>query len=79
LPRSVGTTKGSLRRAGHPRASGWSWRVADWRKRLPRCRERAIAQGLNGRPLADYLRLAKDGRNNFRAMLSAVEAGDMLG
>ena len=39
----------------------------------------AEAEGLNGRPLADYLRLAKDTGNNLRAMLQRVEAGAMLG
>jgi DNA polymerase III gamma/tau subunit len=43
-------------------------------------RARAVAQahGLDGRPIGDYLRLAKDCRNNLRAMLSQIEAGAML-
>lgn len=43
-----------------------------------RVQEIATKEGLNGRPIADYIRLAKDCRNNMRAMLQAVEAGKML-
>lgn len=44
-------------------------------------RVQAIAQAeqLDGRPLADYLALAKRCRNNMRAMLCAVESGAMIG
>ena len=38
----------------------------------------AEAEGLNGRPLADYVRLAKRCRNNMRSMIQTVEAGGML-
>ena len=43
-----------------------------------RAREIAQAEGLNGRPLADYQKLAQRCRNNFRAMLQEIEAGAML-
>jgi len=44
-----------------------------------RCKEIAIAEGLDGRPIADYIRLAKELRNNLRRMLEHVESGAMLG
>lgn len=37
----------------------------------------AQAEGLDGRPIAEYVRLARDCRNNCRAMLQAVQSGRM--
>ena len=43
-----------------------------------RAQEIARENGLDGKPIARYVKLVQEKRNNFRAVLSAIEACEML-
>jgi len=43
-----------------------------------RAREIATVEGLNGQPMASYLRLVQRCKNSMREVLSAIDAGEMV-
>jgi hypothetical protein len=43
-----------------------------------RLKQIAEIEGLDGRPIEDYVAVVKDDRCNFRSSLQRVEAGEML-
>lgn len=42
------------------------------------CRSIATSEGLNGKPLQSYIKLAANCKNNCRQMLMSIESGDMI-
>ncbi len=43
-----------------------------------RCKAIAEAEGLDGRPVEQYVKLARECKSNMRAMLQKIEAGEMV-
>ena len=43
-----------------------------------RAREIAQAEGLDGKPIASYVRLVQSEKNNLRAVLNRIESGEMM-
>ena len=44
-----------------------------------RAKQIAEAEGINGFPIERYVKLAQQHRNNLRAMLAAIDGGELIG